>query len=69
MKNRYMLIGANPFQTYTGTVTYTGLGVQASCQTIEEAKELWDKYYNSCGGLLLVLDTRTGTEALIHTYD
>lgn len=60
MKKRFILVGANPFTGYNGTVTFTGLNVVALADTKEEADAAVKKWYDECGGLLLWIDRLTG---------
>ena len=54
---RYILVGGNPFSCYTGTLTFTGLGVVGSFDSKEEADVAFTSAYDSAGGLLLIIDT------------
>lgn len=60
---RYSIIGGNPFRGYTGTGTFTSLKVAELCNTEEEVKAAVTKHYETCGGLLLVIDLQTGMPA------
>jgi len=53
---KYTLIGGITLKSNTGTTTYTGLKVIGSSYTENGIKDLWNKNYEACGGLLLVLD-------------
>lgn len=55
----YVLIGGNPYRGYTGTMTYTDLGVITKVKTKKEAAEAYRKYYDDCGGLLRIFDSET----------
>lgn len=57
---RYILVGGDPFRGYTGTVTFTGLTVVGSADTVAEAKALTDDAYEKHSGLLLWIDRETG---------
>lgn len=62
---RYLLIGGNPFRMYNGTETFTSLRVVGGCNTEDEAREMFHTNYESCGGLLLIVDTELGREATV----
>ena len=57
---RYILVGGNPFRSYTGTGTYTGLTVVGAADTDAEAALVTNEQFERCGGLLLWIDTQTG---------
>ncbi len=59
MKFRYLIIGGNPFQGYTGTTTFTGLRIVAVTDDRGNINRLFRKHYEECSGLLLVIDTET----------
>lgn len=40
---KYLVIGGNPFCSYTGTTSYTGLHKVGECDTKEEAFEVETK--------------------------
>jgi hypothetical protein len=54
---RFIVIGGNPFRTYTGTTTYTSLKVVGESETEEGAGQIASEKYEECGGLLLVVDS------------
>jgi len=58
----YLVIGGNPFRTYTSTVTYTGLYTVGLVKTSKEAAKLIKDNYDDCGGLISVFDTETGEQ-------
>lgn len=60
---RYIIIGGNYFQAYSGTGTFTDLSVVGEGNTKEEIRAVIDEIYDKCGGLVLVLDRQTGREA------
>lgn len=60
---KYILVGGNPFRGYRGTTTFTSLKVVASCQTKDEARQLWNQHYDDCGGLMIIIDAETGQPA------
>lgn len=60
---KYILVGGNPFRMYTGTTTFTSLKVVATCQTKDEARQLWNQHYEDCSGLMLIIDAETGQPA------
>jgi hypothetical protein len=57
---RYILVAGDPFRGYTGTLTFTGLLVVGSADTVDEAKALTEDSYEKHGGLLLWIDRETG---------
>jgi len=59
---RYLVIGGCPFTGYTGTMSYTDLTIRGRAETVEEAKALWREVYDKSGGLLIIVDTCTGTQ-------
>ncbi len=62
--SRFSIIGGNPFRCFNGTQTFTSLRVAAVCDTEEQVKSLVEKWYQECGGLLLVIDLTTGLPAV-----
>lgn len=62
-KERYLLIGGNPFVGYTGTEACTHLNVVGSADSKPAIKKMHTSHYEECGGLLLIIDTYTMTEA------
>lgn len=66
---RYILVGANPFRGYTGTLTYTSLKVIGSVETLPELRKLWDENYSKCGGLMLMIDLSSGKEVDYSVFD
>lgn len=66
MKDRYVVIGANPFTAYTGTETFTGLRIVDTFDELKDfTSEMRRRYFDECGGLYLVLDTKTNKEVII----
>lgn len=59
MKFRYLIVGGNPSQGYTGITTFTGLNIVAVTDDSGNINRLFRKHYEKCSGLLLVIDTET----------
>jgi hypothetical protein len=57
---KYIVVGGNPFTGYTGTTSFTGLNVVGHADSKAELEELVAKNYDACGGLMLVIDWKTG---------
>lgn len=62
MKNKYILIGGNPFTGYTRTTTFTSLKIVGSGNTKKEIQKLIKKNYDACCGLFIVVDAESGEE-------
>jgi hypothetical protein len=60
---KYIVVGGSPFTSYTGTTSFTGLSVVGHADSKEELDRLIKEHYESCGGLLLVIDWKTGLPA------
>ena len=56
---RYILIGAMPFITSTGTTTFIDLDIFARADTYEEIEKLSYDFYDACAGLYRIFDTKT----------
>jgi hypothetical protein len=56
----YILIGGSPFRSYTGTTTFTGIYVVWTGTTLKEARKQIKERFDDCGGLLLLIDGKTG---------
>jgi len=61
--SKFLVVGGKPFTGYTGTTTYTGLSVVGTTNTLKQAKKLFQKKWDECGGLLLIIDMTTGEAA------
>jgi hypothetical protein len=60
---KYIVIGGNPFRGYTGTLSFTSLSVIGSSSSVEEIKKIVHDNFDTCGGLLIIVDTETGQQA------
>jgi len=60
--NKYIVVGGNPYQSYTGTISYTGINILGSAKTAKEVKDIMNKHYDDCSGLILTIDLETGRE-------
>jgi hypothetical protein len=49
---RYVVVGGNPFSSYTGTCTYTSLRKIAIVDSVQEANQVAIDHYDECGGLI-----------------
>lgn len=58
----FIVIGGNPFRSYTGTGTVTALRIVGTFSTVEKAKQECAAKWDECGGLLIVVDGHTGKE-------
>jgi hypothetical protein len=59
---KYILIGGNPFTSYTGTGSFSSLKVAGSADSAEDIQKLWHEKYDECGGLMMILDRETGED-------
>jgi hypothetical protein len=57
---RYVVIGGTPVRSYTGTTTFSSLKVLGKGWDESQVKEVVERYYDPCGGLLCVIDLQTG---------
>ncbi len=57
---KYIVVGGDPFRSYTGTGTFTGISCIGFADTYDEARVLVTDNYDACGGLIEVFDTSTG---------
>jgi hypothetical protein len=62
---KYIVVGGNPFRGYTNTLSFTSLNVVGSSSSVEEIKKIVNENFDSCGGLLIIVDTETGQQANI----
>jgi len=53
-RSKFVVMGALPFRTYTGTVTYTGLRTLGIYDTQEEADARIEECFDEAGGLINV---------------
>ena len=60
---KYIVVGGNPFRSYTGTEVCTGLRVVDTADSKEECEMIVRTHYEECGGLMLVVDAETGEPA------
>lgn len=60
---KYIVVGGKPFRGYTNTLSFTSLNIVGSSSSVEEIKKIVHDNYDSCGGLLIIVDTETGLQA------
>lgn len=58
---RYIIVGGRPFIAYDGSTTFTSIDVLGVAHTLIDAHEKAKDLYDMCDGLLLVIDTHTGS--------
>jgi hypothetical protein len=58
MKDKLIVVGANPDTMYNVTTTFTSLSVLAVCNSKQEAQDVVDEKYQVCGGLIIVIDSK-----------
>ena len=51
----YTIIGGNPFTGYTGTTSFTSLKVLGNTKCPQEVRDIVNKNYENCSGLILVI--------------
>mgnify|MGYP003532299364 FL=1 len=51
----YTIIGGNPFTGYTGTTSFTSLKVLGKTKRPQEVRDIVNKNYENCSGLILVI--------------
>lgn len=59
-KPKFAIIGGIPFRGYT--MTYLGLKVVKVTSNKAETTDTINKYWDECGGLVIVIDLETGEE-------
>ena len=59
MKDKYLLIGGEPFIEYTGTTTFTYLKVIGTANSKQTMKKMYSDNYYECGGLMIIINTKT----------
>lgn len=62
MAKKYLVVGGDPFRGYTGTLTYTGMGIVGQTSNEKEVDKMVSDNYDECGGLISVFsyDEKTG---------
>lgn len=63
MQYKYIVVGGSPFRGYTNTLSFTSLDVVGKGNTVDEITDIVREKYDECGGLMLVIDTETGSVA------
>jgi len=62
MAKRYILVGGQPFTGYTGSTQCTGLSIRRRSDDLDKIRKLWTECYEESGGLMIIIDCRTGDE-------
>lgn len=54
----YIIVGANPYRTYTGALTFTSLSIKGVYQNKEEATKAVKEVLDECYGVLIVINEK-----------